>query len=222
MAKELTVAAKIGGGDPEMNPRLRVALDKARAANMPKDNVERAIKKGTGDGNESNFEQVNYEGYGPGGVAILIQTLTDNRNRTVSEVRSTLTKRGGSMGEAGSVAWIFEQKGLIQVKKDLVDEDTIMMLAIDAGAEDILTEDDVYEIICEPKEYWAVKEALEENNIEILFAEITMKPQNTVPLEKSDAEKLMKLIDFLEDLDDVQEVFANFEIDDEVMEQIGN
>lgn len=222
IAKELTVAAKIGGGDPEMNPRLRVALDKARAANMPKDNVERAIKKGTGDGNESNFEQVNYEGYGPGGVAILIQTLTDNRNRTVSEVRSTLTKRGGSMGEAGSVAWIFEQKGIIQVKKDSVDEDTIMMLAIDAGAEDIQVEDDVYEIICEPKEYWAVKEALEENNIEIQFAEITMKPQNTVPLEKNDAEKLMKLIDFLEDLDDVQEVYANFEIDDDVMEQIGN
>ncbi len=222
IAKELTVAAKIGGGDPEMNPRLRVALDKARAANMPKDNVERAIKKGTGDGNESNFEQVNYEGYGPGGVAILIQTLTDNRNRTVSEVRSTLTKRGGSMGEAGSVAWIFEQKGIIQVKKDLVDEDTIMMLAIDAGAEDIQVENDVYEIICEPKEYWAVKEVLEENNIEIQFAEITMKPQNTVPLGKDDAEKLMKLIDYLEDLDDVQEVYANFEIDDDVMEQIGN
>ncbi len=220
IAKELTVAAKIGGGDPEMNPRLRVALDKARAANMPKDNVERAIKKGTGDGNEANFEQVNYEGYGPGGVAILIQTLTDNRNRTVSEVRSTLTKRGGSMGEAGSVAWIFEQKGIIQVKKDAVDEDTLMMIAIDAGAEDIQVEDDVYEIICEPKEYWAVKDALEENNIEMLHSEITMKPQNTVPLGKEDAEKLMKLIDFLEDLDDVQEVFANFDIDDEVMEEI--
>ena len=220
IAKELTVAAKIGGGDPEMNPRLRVALDKARAANMPKDNVERAIKKGTGDGNESNFEQVNYEGYGPGGVAILIQTLTDNRNRTVSEVRSTLTKRGGSMGEAGSVAWIFEQKGIIQVKKDAVDEDTLMMIAIDAGAEDISTDDDVYEIICEPKEYWAVKDALEENGIEMLHSEIIMKPQNTVPLGKEDAEKLMKLIDFLEDLDDVQEVFANFDIDDDVMEEI--
>jgi YebC/PmpR family DNA-binding regulatory protein len=220
IAKELTVAAKIGGGDPEMNPRLRVALDKARAANMPKDNVERAIKKGTGDGSESNYEQVNYEGYGPGGVAILIQTLTDNRNRTVSEVRSTLTKRGGSMGEAGSVAWIFEQKGIIQVKKDVVDEDTIMMIAIDAGAEDISVEDDIYEIICEPKEYWAVKEALEENGIEMLHSEITMKPQNTVPLGKEDAEKLMKLIEYLEDLDDVQEVFANFDIDDEVMEEL--
>jgi YebC/PmpR family DNA-binding regulatory protein len=220
IAKELTVAAKMGGGDPEMNPRLRVALDKARAANMPKDNVQRAINKGTGEGDDATYYEVNYDGYGPGGVAILVQTLTDNKNRTVSEVRSTLTKRGGSMGEAGSVSWIFEKKGIIQVKKDIVDEDDLMMIAIDAGAEDITVEDDVYEIICDPKEYWDVRAALEENNIPFEFADVTMKPKNTVPVSGDDAKKLMTLIEYLEDIDDVQEVFSNFEIDDATMEEL--
>lgn len=220
VAKELTVAAKLGGGDAEMNPRLRVALDKARSCNMPKDNVQRAINKGTGEGDDSVYYEINYDGYGPGGVAILVQTLTDNKNRTVSEVRSTLSKRGGSMGEAGSVAWIFESKGIISINKDVVDEDTVMMVAIDAGAEDMTVEDDMYEVVCEPKEYWDVRAALEENNIPFEQADITMKPKNTVPVDASGAKKLMALIDYLEDIDDVQEVFSNVEIDDATMAEL--
>lgn len=220
IAKELTVAARLGGGDPEMNPRLRVALEKGRAANMPKDNVIRAINKGTGEGDDSIYYEINYDGYGPGGVAILIQTLTDNKNRTVSEVRNVLSKRGGNIGEAGSVSWIFEKKGIINIKQESVDEDTLMMVAIDSGAEDINTEDDNYEVVCEPKEYWAVRAALEENKIPFEFADVTMKAKNTVPINAVDARKLMTLIDYLEDLDDVQEVYANFDIDDETMAEL--
>ncbi|BAI81117.1 conserved hypothetical protein [Deferribacter desulfuricans SSM1] len=221
IARELMVAAKIGGSDPEMNPRLRVALEKARQANMPKENVERAIKKGTGEGNESNFEDVIYEGYGPGGVAILVQALTDNKNRTVAEVRSTLTKRGGSLGEAGCVAWLFEKKGVIGIKRETIDEDTLMDIVLEAGAEDLKVEDDNYEVITEPSEYYNVKKALEDKGIKIEYAELTMKPKNTVKVEGENAKKLLGLIEALEDLDDVQEVYANFDIDDKVMEELG-
>ncbi|MGA1845845.1 YebC/PmpR family DNA-binding transcriptional regulator [Deferribacter abyssi] len=221
IARELTVAAKMGGSDPEMNPRLRVALEKARAANMPKENVERAIKKGTGEGNEANYEDVIYEGYGPGGVAIMVQALTDNKNRTVAEVRSTLTKKGGSLGEAGCVAWLFEKKGIIGVKKEVIDEDTLMDIVIEAGAEDLKIEGDNYEVITEPSEYYNVKKALEEKGIAIEYAELTMRPKNTVKVEGEDAKKLLALIEALEDLDDVQEVYANFDIEDKVMEEMG-
>lgn len=215
IARELTVAAKLGqSGDPEFNPRLRLALDKARAANMPKDNVERAIKKGLGEGNEANYEDVIYEGYGPGGVAILIRALTDNKNRTVAEVRSTLTKRGGSMGEAGCVAWMFDKKGVINITKDKVDENTIMMIAIDAGAEDVVVDDEGYEIITDPSTYESVKKAIEANNIPIEYSELTMRPKNTIELSGEVAEKTMALLEALEDLDDVQEVYSNFEMVD--------
>lgn len=213
IAKELTVAAKIGqSGDPEFNPRLRLALDKAKAANMPKENVERAIKKGLGEGDGANYEDVTYEGYGPGGVAILVQALTDNKNRTVAEVRSTFTKRGGSMGEAGCVAWMFDKKGVINIPKGAVDEDTLMMIAIDAGAEDVVSEDDGFEVITDPANYETVKKAIEANNIKIEYAEITMRPKNTIELSGEEAEKTMALLEALEDLDDVQEVYSNFDM----------
>jgi YebC/PmpR family DNA-binding regulatory protein len=218
IAKELTVAAKIGGSDPEMNPRLRVALDKAKSANMPKENVERAIKKGTGEGNDTIYYEVTYEGYGPGGVAILVNALTDNKNRTVAEVRSTLTKRGGSMGEAGCVAWLFEKKGVINVKKEVISEEEIMELAIEAGAEDVEINDDGYEIISEPENYYSIKDVLEAKNIEIEYSEITMRPKTTVELTGEDAKKAVALVEALEDLDDVQEVYANFDIDESELE----
>jgi len=218
IAKELTVAAKIGGSDPEMNPRLRAALDKAKSANMPKENVERAIKKGTGEGNDTTYYEVTYEGYGPGGVAILVNALTDNKNRTVAEVRSTLTKRGGSMGEAGCVAWLFEKKGVINVKKEVISEEEIMELAIEAGAEDVEINDDGYEIISEPENYYSIKDVLETKNIEIEYSEITMRPKTTVELKGEDAKKAVALIEAIEDLDDVQEVYANFDIDESELE----
>lgn len=218
IAKELTVATKMGGSDPEMNPRLRVALDKAKSANMPKENVERAIKKGTGEGNDTTYYEVTYEGYGPGGFAILVNALTDNKNRTVAEVRSNLTKRGGSMGEAGCVAWMFEKKGIINVKRESADEDKIMELAINAGAEDVEVSDEGYEIVSEPENYYSIKEALESEKIEIEFSEITMKPKTTVELKGEDAKKAMNLIEILEDLDDVQEVYTNADIDESELE----
>jgi YebC/PmpR family DNA-binding regulatory protein len=214
VAKEITVAAKLGGGDPEMNPRLRLALDKAKSVNLPKDNVERAIKKGTGEGNEANFEDVIYEGYGPGGVAILVQALTDNKNRTVSEVRSTMSKNGGNMGEAGCVSWIFDKKGVISIPLNYVDEETIMSLAIEAGAEDVETGEEYYEIVCDPADYENVKKTIEKSKIEYEYAEITMRPKNTVEVEGDTAKKVINLLEALEDLDDIQEVYSNFDMVD--------
>lgn len=218
VAKEITVAAKLGGGDPEMNPRLRMALDKAKAVNLPKDNVDRAIKKGTGEGNEANFEDVMYEGYGPEGVAILVQALTDNKNRTVSEVRSTMAKKNGNMGEAGCVSWIFEKKGVISIPLDNIGEDQIMSLAIDAGAEDVETGDDSYEIICDPADYEDVKKTIESENIAYEYAEVTMRPKTTIEVKGDNAKKVINLIEALEDLDDVQEVYTNFDINDSELE----
>lgn len=218
VAKEITVAAKLGGGDPEMNPRLRLALDKAKAANLPKDNVDRAIKKGTGEGNEANFEDLTYEGYGPDGVAILVQVLTDNKNRTVSDVRSTMTKNGGNMGEAGCVSWIFEKKGVISIPLNNVGEDQIMSLAIEAGAEDVETTEESYEIICDPADYEDVKKIIESENIPYEYAEVTMRPKTTVEVKGDNAKKVINLVESLEDLDDVQEVYSNFDIDDTELE----
>ena len=220
IARELTVAAKIGGGDPASNSRLRLALDKARAANMPKDNVERAIKKGTGEGNDQVFEDITYEGYAPGGVGILVKTLTDNRNRTIMEVRTVITKRGGSMAEAGSVAWQFENKGIIEVPVSACSEDDIMNYALEAGAEDVVTDGDIYSITTEPSEFENVKKHLESNNIQIDFAELSMKPKTTVDVEGEAAKKLIALVEALEDLDDVQEVYGNYKIDDSVFDEL--
>ena len=220
IARELTVAAKIGGGDPTANSRLRLALDKARAANMPKDNVERAIKKGTGEGNDQVFEDIMYEGYAPGGVGILVKTLTDNRNRTIMEVRTVITKRGGSMAEAGAVSWQFD-KGIIEVPIAACTEDEIMDYALEAGAEDVVTDGDVYAITTAPADFEAVKNKLAENGIEPEFAEIAMKPRMTVDVEGDAAKKIIALVEALEDLDDVQEVYGNYKIDDSVFDELG-
>lgn len=217
VAKEIAVAVKEGGADPVMNSRLRLALDKAKECNLPKDNIDRAIKKGTGEGNENQYEEITYEGYGPGGVAILIKALTDNRNRTVAEVRSTMNKKGGNMGEAGCVAWIFESKGIIEIPKDKADEETLLELALELGAEDVKDEGDVFQVVTEVGSYFAVKSALEENKYEINYSEVTMKPKNTITLGAEDLRKLFNITDSLEDLDDVQEVFSNFDADEATM-----
>ncbi len=220
IARELTVAAKIGGGDPTSNSRLRLALDKARSANMPKDNVERAIKKGTGEGNDQVFEDIMYEGYAMGGVGILIKTLTDNRNRTNMEVRTVITKRGGSMAEPGAVSWQFDNKGIIEVATSACSEDEIMDYALEAGAEDVVTEGDIYTITTAPSDFETVKNQLTEKGINLEYAEVTMKPRMTVDVDKDAAKKIIALVDALEDLDDVQEVYGNYKIDDSVFDEL--
>ncbi len=221
LIKEITVAARLGGGDPAANPRLRAAIDAAKAQNMPKNNIERAVKKGTGELEGVSYEEVTYEGYGPGGVAVLVETITDNRQRTVAEVRHIFAKRGGSMGEPGSVAWIFEKKGLIVIEKSKVDEDTLMDAALEAGAEDIQDSGTEWEIETRPENLEKVKKALEDADIEILSAEVSMVPSNTIDIQdEKQAEQLMKLMNALEDNDDVQHVYANFDIPDELLEKV--
>ncbi len=221
LIKEITVAARLGGGDPAANPRLRAAISAAKNANMPKDNIERAIKKGTGELEGVSYEDVTYEGYGPGGVAVLVETITDNRQRTVAEVRHIFAKRGGSMGEPGSVAWMFSKKGLIVVEKDKVDEETLMEIALEAGADDLEEQESEWEIVTAPEHFSKVKEALESRNIPILSADITMVPQNTVRVEdEQKASQLMKLMEALEDNDDVQHVYANFDIPEKILEKV--
>lgn len=215
--KEITVAAKLGGGDIESNPRLRDAVTRARQANMPKDNIEKAIKKGTGELPGVVYEEILYEGYGPSGTALYIEVTTDNRNRTVAEIRFILSKHGGNLGESGSVAWMFDRKGLIFVDKSSADEEELTLAAIDAGAEDVIEDDDIFEIQTEPANLEEVKTALEEQGIEISNSEISMIPQNTVELKGKDAEKMMKLMDLLDDHDDVQNLWSNFDIDEETM-----
>ncbi len=219
LSKEITVAAKLGGGDPEKDPRLRTAIEKAREANMPSENIKRAIMKGTGELPGVSYEEALYEGYGPGGVAVMIEVLTDNRNRTVSELRHIMTKHGGSLGEAGCVSWIFEKKGYILVDKTKADEDTLMTIALEAGAEDMKDDpdEDSYEIITSPEDLSRVKIAIEEKGIPISLSEITMLPKNYIMLDEKDAEQMIRLIDALEDHDDVQNVYANFNIPDAVL-----
>ncbi len=220
--KEITVAARIGGGDPLANPRLRAAISNAKAENMPKDNIERAIKKGTGELEGVNYEEVTYEGYGPGGVAILVETITDNRQRTVAEIRHLFSKKGGNLGEPGSVAWIFEKKGLILVEKDKIDEETIMNIALEANADDIQEQESEWEVYTTPETFEGVKSVLESNGIPILSAEITMLPSSTVKIEtEKKAGQLLNLMEALEDNDDVQHVYANFDIPDELLKRIG-
>ncbi len=221
LIKDITVAARDGGGDPELNPRLRRAIDKAKAANMPADNIERAIKKGTGELPGVTYESVTYEGYGPGGVAILVHAYTDNKNRTVAEIRHIFSKKGGNMAGAGSVAWIFNKKGIIVVDKGKIDEDSLLEVVLEAGAEDMSSESDVYEVYCEPGALESVREALEAKGIEYQSADVTMVPSTTVSItDESVARQLLSLMEMLEEHDDVENVYSNFDIPQEIMEKI--
>ena len=220
-AKEIAIAAREGGGNPEMNPRLRTAIAAAKQDNLPQDNIKRAIQKGTGELPGVTYESATYEGYGPGGSALFLEVMTDNKNRVVAEIRHLLTKYGGNLGENGCVAWMFENKGVITIDTDKVDENTLMEVALEAGAEDIRTEGDVWEVITEPSDLDNVRQALENKNIEMASAEVTMLPQNTVKLEsESEAQSMLKLMDALEDNDDIQKVYANFDIDEQLMEKV--
>ncbi|MBN1958761.1 MAG: YebC/PmpR family DNA-binding transcriptional regulator [Desulfuromonadales bacterium] len=219
LIKEITIAAKIGGGDLEANARLRLAIDKAKQSNMPKDNIDRAIKKGTGDLDGVTYEEGIFEGYGPGGVAVIVEFMTDNRTRTVAEVRHAFSKYGGSLGVSGSVAFMFDRKGQL-IFTDDNDFDTIFEAALEAGAEDVKEEDGVIEVITDPAEFETVKNSLEQQGLKYQSAEVTMIPQNMNPVEGKQAESLMKMLDVLEDNDDVQNVHANFDISDEEMEKI--
>jgi YebC/PmpR family DNA-binding regulatory protein len=220
LIRELTIAARQGGGDPEANPRLRSVVDAAREANMPMDNIERAIKKGTGELPGTTYEETTYEGYGPGGVAIMIRVLTDNKNRTTAEMRHIFDKYGGTMGSVNSVAWQFHPKGVIAIPRDKADEDTIYGLALEAGAEDVLTEAAGYTVTAAPENYEAVKKAFKEKGITWESAELSQLAQNTVTLGERDAEKTLKLIDLFEEHDDVQQVFSNYDIPPEVLTRI--
>ena len=220
LIKEITVAARFGGGDPASNPRLRTAIQAAKSENMPKDNIERAIKKGTGELEGVNYEESIYEGYGPGGAAVFIESLTDNKNRAVADIRHILSKAGGKLGSNGCVAWIFEKKGYIVVENDAVDEDTLMEAAIDAEAEDVREDDSNYEIITATQDFEAVKAAIEKESIPYIAAEITMLPQSTVNLKGKEAEQMVKLMETLEDCDDVQKVYTNADIPDEIIERM--
>jgi YebC/PmpR family DNA-binding regulatory protein len=222
LARAITVAAREGGGDPDGNPALALAMQKARDASMPKDNIERAIAKGTGEGVDADqIETVLYEGYGPGGVALLIEAVTDNRNRTGADVRHLLSKHGGNLGEPGSVSYLFDKRGVIVVDAGRYDEDDLMP-AIDAGAEDISRDDDVFEVITAPADLVPVREALHEAGVEFESADMTQRPKSRVPLDEADAAKLLKLIDALEESDDVGAVHANFDVDAAVLERIAS
>jgi YebC/PmpR family DNA-binding regulatory protein len=217
--KEISIAAKLGGSDPGANPRLRTAIDKAKSENMPKDNIERAIKKGAGEMDGVNYEEIIYEGYGPGGVAVLVEVMTDNRNRTVSEVRSIFTKCNGNMGEAGCVSWMFDKKGLIIFPKN-IDFDKLFESAIEAGAEDVADQDEQIEVTTDPSSFIEVRDALESSGFKFDSAEVTMIPQTMVQLEGKQAESMLKMMDRLEDNDDVQNVYANFDISTEDLEKM--
>lgn len=217
MARLITVAAREGGPDPETNFRLRLAIDKARSVNVPNDNIERAIKRGVGEQGGDQFEELVYEGYGPNGVAILLQAMTDNRNRTAADMRHLFSKHGGNLGESGCVAWMFEKVGEIRIAKDSMDEDELMMAALEAGADDVDTDgdDEHYIITTSPDTYSEVRDALESQGVHVVSAEVTMIPKNTVSVDGPAAEKVISLLEALEDHDDVQDVFANFETSEE-------
>ena len=221
LIKEITVGARMGGGDIDANPRLRAAVAAAKAENMPKDNIERAIKKGSGDLDGVNYEEIVYEGYGPGGVAVLVECMTDNRNRTVGEVRFFFSKSGGNLGESGCVAWMFDKKGSLLIDKDSVEEEQLMDLAIEAGADDVVDDDNIYQVLTAPEEFLVVREALEAEGITFIEASVSMIAKNEIEVaDEKTAISLMKLLDNLEDNDDVQKVHANFDIPDEIMENL--
>lgn len=219
LARNIIVAARAGGGDPAANLALRYAIDKAKDANMPNDTIDRAVKRGSGDLDGENYEQVVYEGYGPAGVAVMAPCLTDNRNRTASEMRKIFEKGGGSLGTTGCVAWMFEKKGLLTVATNKVTEDKLVEVVLDAGTDDITTEADVFEITCPPDAFQAVKDALAAAEVPTELAEISMIPQSTVKIEGDQARKMLTLMEALEDQDDTQDVYANFDIPDEVLAQ---
>ncbi len=222
LIKEITVAARMGGGDPETNPRLRAAVAAAKAENMPKDNIERAIKKGTGELEGVSYEEFTYEGYGPGGVAVLVDILTDNRNRAASEVRYVFNKHGGNLGEAGCVAWMFDKRGVIVFGKDQVEEEVLFEAALEAGVDDVLDQDDQYEVVTDPADLEAVKRAFDEQGLKYELAEVTMVPQTTVRIEdEKQAQQIVRLMDALDDCDDVQHTYANFDIPDEILNSLG-
>ncbi len=221
LIREIITSARLGGGDPESNPRLRTAIIAAKAMNMPKENLERAIKKGTGELESTYYEEVSYEGYGPGGVAILISALTDNKNRTVSELRHLFNKYGGQLAEAGGVSWIFQKKGSIIFDKNDINEERLMEIALEAGAEDVKEEETAYEVITAPQDLDSVKGTFDEAGLKYSLAEISMVPQNTLRItEDKKAEQILKLMEILEDQDDVQKVYANFDIPEEIIERV--
>ena len=221
LTKEIIVAAKMGGGDPSANPRLRAAIAAAKAENMPKDKIERAIRKGTGEEEGAAYEEVTYEGYGPGGVAVLVECMTDNRNRTVADVRHAFSKAGGNLGESGCVAWMFDKKGVLVVAKETVDEDRLMELALEAGAEDVATEEEEFQVLTAPEDFAEVQEALAAAGAAFVEAKVSMIPKNVVEVtDEKTARQIIGLLERLEDHDDVQNVHANFDIADEIMEQI--
>lgn len=223
IVKEISVAARLGGGDPDGNPRLRLAIEKAKEVNMPHDNVKRAIMKGTGELPGMSYEEFTYEGYGPAGVAVLIEVLTDNKNRTLPEIRHIMSKHGGNLGEAGCVAWMFEKKGYVLVEKSKVDEEALMAIALDAGAEDMKNDprEDNYEIIAAPEDLNRIKSAIEGASIPVSLAETTMLPKNYILLDEKAADQMVRLTEALEENEDVQNVYANFDIPDEVMTKVG-
>jgi YebC/PmpR family DNA-binding regulatory protein len=221
LIKEITVAARDGGGDPEGNPRLRTAVENAKANNMPVANIDKAIKRGTGELPGITYEEYTYEGYGPQGIAILLETLSDNKNRTTAEIRHILSKHNGHLGEVGCVSWMFTQKGTVVVNKGKADEDTLMTLALDAGAEDVKDEGDFFEIITSPGDFEKVKKTLADNGIDFTNAELSREPQTVIKLEGKHAEQILKLMDALEEQDDMQKVYANFDIPDEILDELG-
>jgi YebC/PmpR family DNA-binding regulatory protein len=216
LIKEITIAARMGGGDPEANPRLRTAVNAARGENMPKDNMERAIKKGTGELEGVNYEEVTYEGYGAGGAAVFIESLTDNKNRTVADIRYIFSKAGGHMGESGCVGYMFDKKGYLVVEKSATDEDSLMEAALDAGAEDVREDSDNFEVITEPGDFEAVQAAIEAAGIATIAAEVTMLPQTVTPMAGKEAEQVLRLMENLDDCDDVQKVYTNADLPDDM------
>jgi YebC/PmpR family DNA-binding regulatory protein len=219
LIKEITVAARMGGGDINANPRLRTAVTTARTQSMPGENIDRAIKKGTGELEGVTYEEIQYEGYGPGGAAIIAQVLTDNKNRTVSEIRRLFTNHGGHMGETGCVSWMFDKKGLITVEKAQVAEDRLMDIVLDAGAEDVRDEDEIFEVVTQPEDFASVKDRLDHEKIAVASAQVTLIPKNTVDVDAKNVDQILKLTEELEDHDDVQNVSANFNIPAELMEK---
>lgn len=220
LIKEITIAARFGGGDVEGNPRLRTAVLAARGANMPKDNIDRAIKRGTGEIEGVNYEEITYEGYGPGGVAVLVEAVTDNKNRTVAEIRHIFEKYSGNLGESGCVAWMFQKKGVLEIAAQGLTEDEVMEVALECGAQDVQNEGETFAIYSEPGDFEQVRAAVEEQGWKIENGEVTMIPQNTVKLEGKKAEQMLKMMDALDDNDDLQQVYANFDISDEDMMKI--
>ncbi|MDH7480231.1 MAG: YebC/PmpR family DNA-binding transcriptional regulator [Syntrophomonadaceae bacterium] len=221
LGRELILAARAGGGDPATNLRLKMAVNKAREANMPMENITRAIKRGTGEIEGAAYEEVVYEGYGPGGVAVMLSAATDNRNRTAAEIRHIFSKNGGSLGESGCVAWMFSRKGVLNLEETALDEDELLMLALEAGAEDLRLEGGVAEIITAPEDFEKVRDSLARSGLTFTRAEVTMVPQNVVSVsDRQQADAILRLVDLLEDHDDVQEVYANFDIPDAIMDSL--